>query len=62
MMLFTFPDVADVSALRIAIRSVDYGSIVGGAVPYFWDPGTTSYDFPTVYSLEAYGPSPPVGR
>ena len=62
MMLFTFPAVADVSALRIAIRSVDYGSIVGGAVPYFWDPGTTSYDFPTVYSLEAYGPSPPVGR
>jgi hypothetical protein len=58
MKLFTFASAGDVSAIRLAVRSIDYGSIAGGEVPYFWNLQKTPYDFPTVYSVEAYGPSP----
>jgi hypothetical protein len=56
MALFTFPSVADTSAVRIAVGSIDYGDLAGGAIPYYWNLQKGFFNVPTVYSVEVYGP------
>ncbi len=56
MALFSFPGVANVSAVRIAVDSIDYGDLAGGAIPYYWNLKKGFFNMPTVYSVEVYGP------
>jgi hypothetical protein len=56
MALFTFPSVAEASAVRIAVDSIDYGDLAGGAIPYYWNLQKGFFNVPTVYSVEVYGP------
>ncbi len=56
MELFSFPSVAGASAVRIAVDSIDYGDLAGGAIPYYWNLQKGFFNVPTVYSVEVYGP------
>jgi hypothetical protein len=56
MALFTFPSIADASAVRISVDSIDYGDLAGGALPYNWYVQKGYFNVPAVYSVEVYGP------